>query len=165
MATDESRNVPSLLVAKPLLLQHCVMFLTLAQRAWYAWHCLARDKKGNPPSLRKLSEESTPEISHGQLHKLVMGKSSRPGITEFLKMAKALQCDPQWLQDGTGEAPTPQHHLQIPNGPPPRPKKEPKVKASTGRDELPTGDVATFKQNAEKISQRPLRGIPERTSK
>jgi lambda repressor-like predicted transcriptional regulator len=75
----------------------------MAQRAWFAWHCLPRDEKGRPPSWRSL--EADHGLSNATLKRLVDGKLPRPGMERLERMAEALGVTPQWLHSGRGEGP------------------------------------------------------------
>ena len=123
------------------------MLSTLAQRAWFAWHCLPRTEKGQPPSIRSL--EGAYELSNAQLRKLIMGLSKRPSYGELVKMAMALDCDPEWLQSGQGEGP--RATTFIPEGPPlPKPKG-----SMPGRDDgLRANEIVLFERKARQLGQR-----------
>lgn len=130
------------------------MLLTLAQRAWFAWHCLPRTDKGQPPPVRSL--ERAHLLANAQLQKLIMGRSKRPSYGELVKMAMALDCDPAWLQSGEGIAPTTSY--PVPAGPPQRAKL-------TGGSGLSPGDKVMFERKAKQLTDRPLARITKRTSK
>lgn len=117
------------------------MFQTLAERAWFAWHCLPRNKRDKPPPIRKL------EIAHGlanaALRKIILGYTLRPAHDSLLKAALALNCDPRWLSTGEGQGPL--ASTFVAPGPPPLPAR------SRG---LSSSDVALFEGKAEKLGKR-----------
>jgi hypothetical protein len=88
-----------------LLEQNCFMpvFQSMGHRAWFAWHALPRDDRGNPPKLRELEREH--ELPNGSLYKLIWGVLVRPGLVQLVKMAAALGTTPEWLQLERGAAP------------------------------------------------------------
>lgn len=119
------------------------MISTLAQRAWFAWQCLPRNSRGKPPPIARL------ELAHGlanaALRKVILGITTRPAHDSLLKMAEALQCDPQWLSCEKGPPPIPS---ALPNSSPP---------ARRGRG-ISSRDFALFEGKAEKLAQRsPIR--------
>lgn len=76
---------------------------SLADRAWHAWHCLPRDSRGKPPSRASL--EKPVGLSYATLSKIMLGEREDPGFAQLKLIAKALQCDVNWLADGDGPAP------------------------------------------------------------
>ncbi len=73
---------------------------TLADRAWYALHCLRRDDAGKPPALKDL--EVRVGLSYGTLSHVMCGRRSqhRPGT--FPLMARALGVSEAWLRGEGG---------------------------------------------------------------
>jgi hypothetical protein len=118
------------------------MFQSLGQRAWYAYWCLPRDAKLQPPGYREL--ERAHKLTNARLQKLVTGQLKRPSYGELIKMAAALKCEPAWLESGAGEAP----HAQYPIPPFPEPKK--KKQSAAG---LTESVKAAFERDAKKIER------------
>ena len=78
--------------AVPLLLA------TLADRVWFAYHCLPRDAKGNPPSY--VSLERPWKLPNGTLSRVVYAeRKDLRGMTLGL-IAKALNVKLDWLMNG-----------------------------------------------------------------
>lgn len=78
-------------------------FATMGQRVWFAWHCLPRDDRGEPPTLRSL--EVAHGLANGTLHKLTWDLLKRPGYERLTKVCEALGVTPEWLQTGRGPGP------------------------------------------------------------
>ena len=123
------------------------MFGSIAQRAWFAWHCLPRNDRGQPPSLNVLEREF--KFSHAQLRKIVMGRSPRPGYATIIRAAEALKCDAGWL--GEGEGPPPVCSVFVPPCPPARKK----ALAASGAGLLSQGEIVLFESKASQLTQRP----------
>jgi hypothetical protein len=123
------------------------MFSSIAQRAWFAWHCLPRNEKGQPPSINHLERDH--DLSHAQLRKLIMGKAPRPGYTTIVKAARALDCDPGWL--GRNEGPRPVTSWLVPPGPPPQKAKQLAAPAPRALGER---EILIFESKASELSQR-----------
>jgi hypothetical protein len=86
---------------------------TLAQRIWYALHCLPRDKHGDVPSYRSL--EAKYGLEHATISKaLLLGRT--PGRDKFRALARALNVTEEWLDHREGRDP-------IPTGDIPKPPK------------------------------------------
>ncbi len=122
-------------------------FGTIGQRAWFAWKCLPRDPKGNPPAWRELEEKHG--LSNGSLYKITWDFAKRPGFDQLEKLAAALNVTPQWLMKGTGPGPV----AGWPIEPRPAPPERKLGKARSG----PTLDAAVdaaFTKNAEKLVKR-----------
>jgi hypothetical protein len=90
-------------------------FETMGQRAWFAWHCLRRDQRGNPPDWRELERRFG--LSNATLYKVIWDVAKRPGFEVLTKVAAALECSPEWLQAGSG--PGPKSSWPVPSRPPP----------------------------------------------
>lgn len=140
------------LVAKGLPLQHGHMFQSLGHRAWHAYWCLPRNAKLQPPGYREL--ERANDLTNARLQKLVTGQLKRPSYGELVKMARALNAEPAWLESGEGEAP----HSQYPIPPFPQPKK----KSPAG---LTEGTKTAFERDAKKLERRPLPDRARRAGK
>jgi hypothetical protein len=80
-----------------------VQFTTRGHRAWYAYQCLPRQPNGNAPSKRAL--EKAHGLYHQSLHKLFYDKVAEQSYDVMKRIAQALRCDVDWLQEGTGDAP------------------------------------------------------------
>lgn len=76
---------------------------TLADRAWYAYHCLPVDHDGKLPSLRQL--EIAYGLSTAMLSKVMHGKRTNHETDTIPKFAEALRCSVQFLLTGEGRTP------------------------------------------------------------
>lgn len=76
---------------------------TIADRAWYAWHCLPRSKKGKPPSWKSLEKEYG--VATTTFSKLFSGERKTVELETLPKMASALRVSEMWLYKGEGEVP------------------------------------------------------------
>lgn len=81
------------------------MAQTLADRAWLAYHSLARSKRGKPPSYRSL--EMRFALSGGTLSRLMMGDRGEHSYDVRLLIAKALETTVEFLWKGVGDPPRP----------------------------------------------------------
>lgn len=98
------------------------VFSTPAERVWHAYHCLPRNEKGMPPSVRSL--EHMYKIAHGTLNKLYEGRAKleRTNHDRVERIARALDTTVDWLLYGRGVPP-----MSAWNVPPwPGPKDAPK---------------------------------------
>ena len=78
---------------------------TLAERAWYALHCLKRDAEGEPPPLSDL--EVSVGLPYSTLSPIMRGTRSNHQWSTFTKIALALNCSEDWLRGKPGAiAPT-----------------------------------------------------------
>lgn len=71
---------------------------TLAQRVWFAWHCLPRGKDMAPPSWRRL--EMAEQLPNGVFSKILSGHRQTVEAQTFRKLARALQVPFLWLLSG-----------------------------------------------------------------
>lgn len=71
---------------------------TLAQRVWFAWHCLPRQKDGFPPSWRGL--EMANQLPNGVFSKILSGSRQTVEAATFQKLARALAVPVLWLLSG-----------------------------------------------------------------
>lgn len=76
---------------------------TLAERVWYAWHCLPRAAYGKPPSWRGLEHDHS--LPPGVFSALMAGHRHSVEVATGLRMAAALRVGVAWLLFGEGEAP------------------------------------------------------------
>jgi transcriptional regulator with XRE-family HTH domain len=76
--------------------------ISLADRAWYAYHCLPRDPAGYPPNLKDLEIE-VGISSYGTLSHVMAGRRSNHRADTFGKMAKAFRVTEAWLRGEEGE--------------------------------------------------------------
>jgi len=74
---------------------------TFAERAWYAYLCLPRDKQGKPPPLNQVIGKNRRTL----LHNLFKGlrTDARQKTRELI--AEALRVDRAWLDHGSGAGP------------------------------------------------------------
>jgi transcriptional regulator with XRE-family HTH domain len=78
---------------------------TLAERAWYAYHCLRRDESGEPPAYKDL--EIAVGLSYGTLSHVMAGRRSKHRAETFPLMARALGVSEAWLRgDEDARGPT-----------------------------------------------------------
>jgi hypothetical protein len=78
---------------------------TLADRVWYALHCMPRNAAGKPPSWR--SFEANNDLPHAVLSKLFNGERTWVQPSTLTKMAAAFGVSMEWLASGVGSPPTP----------------------------------------------------------
>jgi transcriptional regulator with XRE-family HTH domain len=129
------------------------MFSTISQRAWFAWHCLPRTDKGQPPPISQLERDNG--LSHAQLRKIVMGLSKRPSYSTLTRAAQALGCAPEWLADNEGGGPV--CSTFVPPGPPAR-------KPAARRGTLGQNEIVLFESKARDLSQR-ARPLPRKRAR
>jgi hypothetical protein len=77
----------------------------LADRVWFAIHCLPRDENGNPPTYTELEREYG--LHHSTLSKIVLGKAQHHSYEIFRGIAIALRVSEHWLEFGGEGGPTP----------------------------------------------------------
>ena len=77
---------------------------SLADRVWYAIHCLPRGDGGSPPAFLDIEERA--KLPNALLSKMVRGKRKAPSAKTMACLAEALCVDANWLIFGTGAAPT-----------------------------------------------------------
>lgn len=122
-------------------------FHTMADRAWFAYQCLPRDKKGSPPSIRGLEEKYG--LSHASLNKLFWGWTDEPSYAQLKRFCAALQVSVDWLHDGAGVGP----YTNMPVPPRPEAPERKRSGATTvSGAELSVGVEATFKRKAKKLA-------------
>lgn len=78
---------------------------TLADRVHFAYHCLPRDSRGEPPSYRLLEREY--DLPHATLSKTIMGQRTKHQRVTVPKIAKALRVTMHWLDYGGEYGPIP----------------------------------------------------------
>lgn len=83
---------------------------TPVARAWFAYHCLPREeapanRRGKPPSYKKLEAELDGELPVALLSKLFTGQRRGFGADTAVAIAKALRVPLEWLMEGRGEPP------------------------------------------------------------
>lgn len=77
---------------------------TLADRVWYAYHCLPRTGRlRKPPSKRSL--EIRYGLSNGMLGRLMAGERQHPEPETLVALAKMFGVTMEWLVTGEGTAP------------------------------------------------------------
>lgn len=101
-------------------------FATMGQRIWYAWHCLPRDERGEPPTLRALERKL--ELPNATFHKYMWEKAKpeRAAFDVLRKMATALNTTPEWLLHEDGDGPVSTFPI-VPRPAPPAPKPRKKL--------------------------------------
>ena len=78
---------------------------TLADRVWYAYHCLPRTGRfKKPPSYR--SVEMKVGLTNGTLSRIFSGERERPEPETLVALAKVLGVTLDWLLTGKGAGPT-----------------------------------------------------------
>jgi transcriptional regulator with XRE-family HTH domain len=88
---------------------------SLADRIWYAYHCLPRDQSNALPSFRQL--ENAYGLSLSTFSRAVAGVRENYWADTIPRMAEALRCTAVFLTEGQGRAPK----LPIGYWVPPRP--------------------------------------------
>lgn len=78
---------------------------SFADRAWHAYHCLPRTRRGKPPSYNSL--EKAHGLSSGTLSRVMLGERAEFAMSTVEAIARALQVSLDWLMEGKGEAPKP----------------------------------------------------------
>jgi hypothetical protein len=106
---------------------------SLADRAWYAWHCLPR-KGGRLPTRDALEERH--KLPQGVLSKIMKGKRNTLREATLKRVAGALGAKPEWLGHGQGPAPVAEHLV------PARPKSEREMDAAESIAVTPFQDLA-----------------------
>lgn len=76
---------------------------SFADRAWYAYHCLPRTRRGKPPSYNSLEEKHG--ISTGTISRAMLGDREEFSKTTLEKLARALNVSVGWLVEGVGDQP------------------------------------------------------------
>ena len=118
---------------------------TLADRVWYALHCLPRDSKDRPPDMRTV--ERSAGLSNGTLSTTVRGIKTEPRSATYAKLAKVLCVDRDWLENGIGSPPALTGPL------PPRPGYEIKAAWEPGAEAPPPGTEAIAAWRPDSSSQ------------
>ena len=77
---------------------------TLADRVWYAIHCLPRGEGGKVPTY--VSIEQAGGLDNAVLSKIVRGKKMEPRSRTMEALAQALHVERAWLEHGAGQHPT-----------------------------------------------------------
>lgn len=137
------------------------MFPTMGHRVWFAWKCLPRDPKGNPPTWREL--EDRVGLTNGSLYKATWDIAKRPGFDQLEKLALALETTPEWLQHERGDGPRAAWPIE------PRPAPPAGALRLTARRRNGglggTRAEATFNREAPKLEDRQLPSLTGRTRK
>jgi len=94
---------------------------SLADRAWYACHCLPR-KGGRLPTRDSLEERH--KLPQGVLSKIMKGKRNSLREPTLKRVAAALGAKPEWLGQGRGPVPVAEHLV------PARPRNEREMEAA-----------------------------------
>lgn len=77
---------------------------SLADRMWWAWHCLPREGRWAKPPERK-GLEAKYGLSNGVLARLFKGEQKTVSSDTLPKIAAALNVSADWLTTGKGEPP------------------------------------------------------------
>jgi hypothetical protein len=83
---------------------HSVIHPSMGHRVWFAWQCLPRDDRGDPPPWRAL--EVKHRLANATIHKLCWGVTQRPSYETIVGTAQALGTTAEWLQYERGEGPS-----------------------------------------------------------
>jgi hypothetical protein len=86
-------------------LQDMPLLPTLADRVWFAYNCLPRDAKGNPPSY--VSLERPLKLPNGTFSRLISRTREDPRGTTLDAIAKTLHLSLDWLLHGGDDGPVP----------------------------------------------------------
>jgi len=76
---------------------------TLADRVWYAIHCLAREPDGSAPTYLEIEHRG--HLPNSFFSKMVRGNRPSPSPKTMANLALALHVDILWLSTGEGHAP------------------------------------------------------------
>lgn len=76
------------------------MLPSLADRAWYALHCLPRDSRGKPPTARELERDY--DLSVGALTQTFSGRKRHHWDATVEKVCRALEVSEEWLRGKPG---------------------------------------------------------------
>lgn len=80
------------------------VFPSIGHRVWFAWHCLPRDAKDQPPSFRSLEERYG--LSNATLRRWLWDlNTERPTRKGADGVARALGTTPEWIVDEDGPGP------------------------------------------------------------
>lgn len=109
------------------------IFSTTGHRVWFAWHCLPRNARGEPPTLRSL--ERAHGLTNGTLHKALWDIAPRPGIQRAEQIASSLGVTTDWLYYGRGAGPSATWPIV------PRPEREPKRRRKRRDEAVPPSSV------------------------
>ena len=82
-----------------------VAMSSLAERAWFAYHCLPRGKRNKPPPYRQLEQQVG--LTNGTFSRLFLGERERPEPETVVGIAKVLGVTLDWLLTGKGDGPKP----------------------------------------------------------
>lgn len=77
---------------------------TPGDRAWYAYHCLPRQRGGKPPTIKSLADKHKANAS--AFTRLFTNERTGLRGTTATKVAAALGVTVEWIMDGVGDAPT-----------------------------------------------------------
>lgn len=97
-------------------------FGSVGERAWWAWQCLPRNDRDQPPTWRSLEKKYG--MTNATIRRWIWDlNTENPTVKTAAVVATALRCTPEWLVDEEGPGPMTDRH--IPRRPAP-PKKQPK---------------------------------------
>jgi hypothetical protein len=114
----------------------------LADRVWFALHCLPRDADGKPPTYTEL--ENKHGLHHAVLSKTILGDRKEHSTTTYRKLAAALNTTVDWLELG-GKC-----TLKPTGVVPPRP----------GRKWMRHGDLPTWRDGVAAALNSPQQYVP-----
>jgi hypothetical protein len=76
---------------------------SLADRVWFALHCLGRDHYGRPPAPTTIERQH--RLGRGLIAKLYRERQRALEDDTLSRLATALEVSPEWLKSGIGEPP------------------------------------------------------------
>lgn len=80
--------------------------MSLADRIWYAYHCLPRDERGEPPQKKEFERKHG--IYNGLLAKIFSGERPSPSADAVQQIAKAFGVSVDFLTNEDSREPWPQ---------------------------------------------------------
>lgn len=76
---------------------------TLADRVWFAWHCLPRDARGKPPPITAIEVQAG--LSRGSIGRLLRDERKDMRTASLARLAPVMKTTIQWLASAEGEPP------------------------------------------------------------
>jgi len=103
----------------------------MADRAWFAYQCLPRDDRGEPPDWRVLEREHG--LSNGTIYKLIWGITVQPTWDTLEKAATALRVPSEWLRREEGAGPIARWPVPVRPAPPAGAAKRTRNRRKSGK--------------------------------